>query len=226
MKLSSPIRVLLVDDSPLVLHGIRAAIESDPTGQSVAIVGEAGTADAALVEAQRLRPDLVLLDLRLPDDSGLNVCKKIRELLPQCVVIVLTSSLDSQSVYGSVIAGAQGYLLKEIDPPALIKAIEDAWAGRPVFSGDIGSRVLEIMRDNQAREATRSRIDSLSPQERRVLAAMAEGRTNKGIAELMELSENTVKNYIAHIFEKLGVERRSQAVALCLSSERDVLKKE
>jgi len=214
MTATTSISVLIVDDSTLVRHGIRASIENEPTGEIIAIVGEAATAAAALSEAQRLSPDVVLLDLRLPDDSGLNVCRKIRQLLPKTCVIVLTSAADDESIYGSVIAGAQGYLLKDINPSALIQAIQDGRAGRPIFSGDVATRVLEIMRGNESKPDASSGLALLSPQERRVLAAIAECHSNKEIAGLMGLSENTVKNYIAHIFEKLGVGRRSQAVAM------------
>jgi len=214
MTATNPIRVLIVDDSALVRHGIRASIENEPNGAIIDIVGDAENAAAAVTEALRLRPDVVLLDLRLPDDSGLNVCRKLRQLLPETCVIVLTSSTDDESLYGSVVAGAQGYLLKEIDPAALIKAIEDGRAGRPIFSRDVATRVLEIMRDNHAQPDGPPGLSALSPQEQRVLAAIAECRTNKEIAALMGLSENTVKNYIANIFEKLGVRRRAQAVAL------------
>ena len=221
---ASSIRVLIVEDSPLVRHGIRAAIESETNGAKIEIVGEAATAAAAIEEAQKLHPDVVLLDLRLPDDTGVNVCRKLRMQWPKLCIIVLTSSTDDASIYGSVVAGAQGYLLKEIHPSTLTQAIIDGHAGRPVFSGDIASRVLDMMRENHAKPDAPSGLASLSPQEKRVIALISEGHTNKAIAQLMELSENTVKNYIAHTFEKLGVERRSQAVALFLSSNPNRLK--
>jgi DNA-binding NarL/FixJ family response regulator len=219
MTTTTSIRVLIVDDSTLVRHGIRASIENEPAGGIIDIVGEADTAATALSEAQRLSPDVVLLDLRLPDDSGLNVCRKIRQLLPKTCIIVLTSATDDESIYGSVVAGAQGYLLKDINPSALIQAIQDGRAGRPIFSGEVGTRVLEILRGNEGKPEAASGLALLSPQERRVLAAIAECHSNKEIAALMGLSENTVKNYIAHIFEKLGVGRRSQAVALYQSKD-------
>jgi len=216
---TTPISVLIVDDSTLVRHGIRASIENEPTGGIIDIVGEADTAATALREAERLRPDVVLLDLRLPDENGLEVCRKIRERLPQSCVIVLTSSTDDESIYGAVLAGAHGYLLKEINPSALIQAVEDGRAGRPIFSRDVASRALDFMRENHAKPDATSALALLSPQERRVLAAIAECHTNKEIAGLMGLSENTVKNYIANIFEKLGVGRRAQAVALYQSKD-------
>lgn len=219
MTAISSIRVLIVDDSTLVRHGIRASIENEPTGGIIEIVGEADTAASALSEAQRLHPEVILLDLRLPDDSGLTVCRKLRQLLPETCIIILTSSTDDDSLYGSVVAGAQGYLLKEINPAALIRAIEDGRAGRPIYSRDVASRVLGMMRDSHAKPDSTSGLASLSPQERRVLAAIAECHTNKEIAALMGLSENTVKNYIANMFDKLGVARRSQAVALYHSKD-------
>lgn len=215
---TTPIRVLIVEDSPLVRHGIRAALGSEPAGEPIEIVGEAGTAHAALGEALRLKPDVVLLDLRLPDDSGLNVCRRLRQLLPQTCIIVLTSSTDNQSIHDSVVAGAQGYLLKEINPATLITAIKDGFAGRPVFSGDLAGRILDLIRHSQTNSGAAGGLAALSPQERKVLAVMAAGHTNKGIAEQMNLSENTVKNYITSLFEKLHVARRSQAVALFLNS--------
>lgn len=216
---NSAIRVLIVEDSPLFRHGIRAAIESEPTGKGLEIIGEAGTAETALREAQRLRPDVVLLDLRLPDDTGVAVCRKLRLLVPETCVLVLTSSATDQSIYDAFIAGAQGYLLKDILPAALIQAIEDGHAGRPAFSSEVASRVLDIIRIRQAKPEAPSGPGLLSPQERRVFAAMADGHSNKGIAGLLGLSENTVKNYVAHVFEKLGIERRSQAVALYLGND-------
>lgn len=217
MTTTTPIRLLIVDDSPLVRHGIRAALSVDPASEHIKIVGEAGTALAALGEALRLKPDVVLLDLRLPDDSGLSVCRKLRQQLPQACIIVLTSSTDNQSIHDSVLAGAQGYLLKEINPATLVTAIKDGHAGRPVFSGDIATRILDIIRHNQTKAGAPDGLATLSPQEQKVLAALADGLTNKDIATRMNLSENTVKNYIAHVFEKLHVERRSQAVALFLN---------
>ncbi len=219
MNATSIIRVLIVDDSTLVRRGIRVSIESEPTGGNIDIVGEADTAATALGEVHRLRPDVVLLDLKLPDDNGLNVCRTIRQQLPEVCVIMLTSATDDESIYGSVVAGAQGYLLKEINPSALIQAIGDGRAGRPIFSRDVAGRVLEIMRDTRVKSEGSTGLGLLSPQEQRVLAAIAEYRTNKEIAGLMGLSENTVKNYIANIFEKLGVRRRAQAVALYQSKD-------
>lgn len=217
MSSASIIRVLIVDDSALVRHGIRAALGSEPAGCTIEILGEADTAGAALVKARRLRPDVVLLDLRLPDDSGLNVCRQLRQLLPETCILILTSSTDSDLIYETVLAGAHGYLLKEIDPASLIKAIKDGHAGLPVYSGEITASLLNTIRDQHARPEVPAGVDLLSPQELRVLGAITDGHSNKEIADLMGLSPNTIKHYISNLFQKLGVERRSQAMALYLS---------
>ncbi len=215
---SSLISLLIVEDSYLVRHGIRAVLENTPAGRKMVIVGEAATAAAARHEVELRKPDVVLLDLRLPDDSGLNVCRFIRQRMPKTCVIVLTSSTDDRSIYESVVAGAHGYLSKEIDPATLMEAIEAGHAGRPVFPGDTPNRVLNSIRENESRQATQADLAALSPQEHRVLTLMAEGHTNRQIAELMGLSDNTVKNYSANLFAKLGVARRSQAVGIYFRS--------
>ncbi len=218
MSTASPIRVLLIEDSPLVRQGVRAAIASEPTGEHLVIVGEAGTAAAGLSEAQRLLPDVVLLDLRLPDSSGLNVCRLLRQSLPKTGVLVLSSSTDSRTIQEAILAGAHGYLFKEINPPALIQAIVDVHMGRPVFAGQVATSVLDLVRQQQNQLTGPTGLALLSPQEKRVLAELAAGRSNKEIADLMALSVNTVKNYLVSLYQKLGVNRRAQAVAIYLGT--------
>lgn len=215
------IRILVVDDSAIVRHGIRTAVELEPDSARLEIVGEAATAAAALSEARRLQPDVILLDLRLPDGNGVDVCRTLLAEQPACRILVFTSSSENRTVYDAIVAGAHGYLLKEINPPALVQAILDAHAGRPVFSPDVADRMVEIVRSGHAQVTHAESLRLLSPQERRVLAAMAAGQTNKDIAQALDLSENTVKNYIARLFEKLRVQRRSQAIALFLSCPPD-----
>jgi len=147
---TASISLLIIEDSSLVRHGIRTVLENEPAAQRMEIVGEADTAAAARRTVEGLNPDVVLLDLRLPDDSGLNVCRFIRQRLPKTCVIVLTASMDDRSIYEAVVAGAQGYLSKDIDPAALIQAIEDGHAGRPVFPGDVTNRVLNSIREDQS----------------------------------------------------------------------------
>jgi|CXWL01.1.fsa_nt_gi DNA-binding NarL/FixJ family response regulator len=210
--LSPPISILLVEDSPIYRHGIRTAIRTEAASGLIRIVAEAGTASEAEREARRQRPDVILLDLHLPDGSGLTLCRKLRQIAPQSCVIILTASDDDRSIFESVIAGAHGYLLKEIQPDGLINAIQDGYAGRPIFSESIGPRVLNIIRERQLNPDPLDGLASLSPQERRVLASLAEGQSNKQIATGLKLSGNTVKKYLSHAFRKLGVEQRSQAI--------------
>lgn len=208
----SPIRILLVDDSELVRRGIKTVL-SPQTTPPMQVVGEAGTVAAAVTECLRLRPDVVLLDIRLPDGSGLDACRQILQQRPETRVIVLTSYSNDNFVYEAVTCGAQGYLMKEIDPSGLVQAVQDVAAGRSILDPDATSRVLRLLRGGGGGEHGAD-LSILSTQERRVLALVAEGLTNKQVGEQLRLSENTVKNYLVNVFEKLQVKRRAQAAAI------------
>ncbi len=208
---SRRIRVLIVDDSELVRLGLRTLLSSYP---DIEVVGEVESASAALREVAALRPQLVLLDLRLPDGDGCEVCRRILREQPDCRVLVLSSVLDARTVSEAITAGAHGYLLKDINGPGLVQAIVDVAAGRTVLAPAITSQVMQLMRTSQHQENLRKRLDSLSAQEQRVLAHVARGLTNKEVAAELGLSEKTVKNYLSNLFEKLQISRRSQAVAL------------
>ena len=205
------IRVLIVDDSELVRLGLRTLLGSYP---DIEVVGEVESAGAALREVAALRPQLVLLDLRLPDGDGCEICRRILREQPDCRVLVLSSVLDARTVSEAITAGAHGYLLKDINGPGLVQAIVDVAAGRTVLAPAITSQVMQLMRTSQHQENLRKRLDSLSAQEQRVLAHVARGLTNKEVAAELGLSEKTVKNYLSNLFEKLQISRRSQAVAL------------
>lgn len=208
----APIRVLLVDDSELVRRGIKAVLASHE--QPVfRVVGEVGTAAAAIAECARLKPDIVLLDIRLPDGSGLDACRQIAQNQPGMRIVILTSFSNDNLVYEAITAGAQGYLMKEIDPAGLTQAILDVAEGKSILGPDAAARVMRLMRTQPATSGAEN-LAALSPQERRVLALVAEGKTNKEIGEQLDLSDNTVKNYLASVFEKLQVKRRSQAAAI------------
>lgn len=213
-SMTSTIRVLLVDDSALVRRGVRSVIEAHSEQGAIEVVGEAASAAAAMTEVMRLRPDVVLLDLRLPDDSGINVCRRIHTEAPATRVLVLTSFVDDNLVYNAVIAGAHGYLMKEVDPPTLLEAIAKAASGQSILAPDITERVMKMLRSGNTGKEGSNDLSTLSNQERRVLACVAEGLTNKQTGERLNLSENTVKNYLINVFEKLQVKRRSQAAAL------------
>lgn len=210
--LPAPIRVLLVDDSELVRRGVKTVLASQTTPPMQA-VGEAGSVASAVAEAVRLKPDIVLLDIRLPDGSGLEACRQIVQKLPGTRVIVLTSYSNDNFVYEAVTAGAQGYLMKEIDPTGLIQAVQDVAAGRSILDPDVTGRLLRLLRQDGG-AAQGADLSILSPQERRVLALVADGLTNKQVGEQLTLSENTVKNYLVNVFEKLQVKRRAQAAAI------------
>jgi two-component system, NarL family, response regulator DevR len=205
------IRVLIVDDSELVRMGLRTLLGAY---QDIEVVGETDSAASALGAMQTLRPELVLLDLRLPDGNGCDVCRRILREQPECRILVLSSLLDARSVSEAITAGAHGYLIKDIDGPGLVQGIMDVAAGRTVLAPAITSQVMQLMRTNQHQESLRKRLDSLSAQEQRVLAHVARGLTNKEVAAELGLSEKTVKNYLSNLFEKLQISRRSQAVAL------------
>lgn len=208
-----PIRILLVEDSLLVRAGIRTVLASaEPS--NLAVVGEAGTVAAAIAACDRLRPDVVLLDIRLPDGHGFTACREMLQRQPATRVIVLTSHSSDNFVYEAVTAGAQGYLMKEVDPAGLIQAVRDVAAGQSILAPDVTERVLKMLRQGGMGRGQEGDLTSLSHQERRVLACVAEGLTNKQAAARLGLSDNTVKNYLINVFEKLQVKRRSQAAAL------------
>lgn len=208
---ATPIRILLVDDSELVRRGIKTvlAAHSDPP---MRVIGEAGSVASAVAECLRLKPDIVLLDIRLPDGSGFDACRQILQKLPETRIVVLTSYSNDNFVYEAVTAGAQGYLMKEIDPAGLLQALQDVSAGRSILDPDATSRVLRLLRGGGAEAG--GDLSILSTQERRVLALVADGLTNKQVGEQLGLSENTVKNYLVNVFEKLQVKRRAQAAAI------------
>lgn len=214
---SSPVRVLLVDDSALVREGIRAVLSAPPTGTPIAVVGEAGTATEGIAAARRLEPDVVLLDIRLPDGSGFDVCRQILKDRPTTRVLILTSFTNDDFIYQAITSGAQGYLMKEIDPAGLIRAIHDIAAGKSILAPDITAGVLRLMRGGPRGDGPDLSI--LSAQESKVLALVAEGKTNKQIGDALGLSDNTVKNYLCSVFDKLQVRRRSQAAAVYVQAQ-------
>ena len=213
--------VLLVDDSSLIRQGIRAVLSLPGHDLTFDVVAEAGTAAEGLAAARIHRPDLALLDIRLPDGSGIDTCRKILAELPATRVVMLTSYSNDNLVYDAIVAGAQGYLLKEIDPQALLSAMSAALAGRSVLSPEITSHVMQFVRGKSTATLAADSLAKLSPQETRVLALVADGLTNKLIGAQLNLSENTVKNHLVSVFEKLAVRSRSQAAARYVRDRAD-----
>ena len=204
----NPIRLLLVDDHEMVRVGLRTVLHNR---QGIAIVGEAGSKAAAVQAVKQLKPDIVLMDVRLPDGSGVEASSDIFAGHPATRIIFLTSYVDDESARAAMLAGAQGYIVKNIDSGRLIRSIHDVSNGKSMFDPALTRRALR--RNVGSVEACPEREPSLAPQEERVLALMAEGLTNKEIAVALGLSDKTVKNYIANMFQKLNFSRRAQAAA-------------
>jgi DNA-binding NarL/FixJ family response regulator len=195
------IRILIVDDHEVVRAGLRALLGEIAGLQ---IVGEAGGVAEAVREAARLAPQVILMDLRLPDGSGLDACREILSGAPKTRILFLTSYSDEQAIMSTVLAGAAGYVLKDVGSNALVGAIRDAAAGRPILDARLAEPVIGRVR----------RAEALTGQERRVLELVVQGRTNKEIAAALDLSDKTVKNYLSNALQKLGIQRRGEAAAL------------
>ena len=204
---SAPRTLLVVDDHEVVRQGLVALLDRRTGFQ---VVAEAGTAAEALEQARRFQPDLVVMDVRLPDGSGIEACREIRSELPNTRVVMLTSYPDEDAVLAAIVAGASGYLLKQVRARDLVAALETVAAGGSLLDPAVTGKVLERMR----RIATDDdELAALTKQERKILSLVAEGKTNKEIAAEVFLSDKTVKNYVSSILAKLNLERRAQAAA-------------
>jgi two-component system response regulator DevR len=214
------VRILLVDDSALVRRGVRGLLEGTHQNAEMVIVGEAGSVAEAIAAAREHKPDIVLLDIRLPDGDGFAACRAILKELPATRILMLTSFANDDFVHQAIIAGAHGYLMKEVDPERLVEAIIGLHRGESILDSGLVQRVLNLVRTGHTGAAKdhRTGLDLLSAQERRVLALLAEGRTNKEIGVELGLSDNTVKNYLVNVYGKLNIKRRSQAAALWVQS--------
>ena len=200
-------RVFLLDDHEVVRRGLRDLVEAE---DDLEVVGEAGTAEEALARIPPTRPDVAVLDVRLPDGSGVEVCRDIRARHPEVQALMLTSFADDEALFSAIMAGAAGYVLKQIRGAELIDAIRRVAAGESLLDPAVTRKVLERLRDEKDEDEGLSR---LSQQERRILDLIAEGHTNRQIAEAMFLAEKTVKNYVSTMLSKLGMERRTEAAA-------------
>jgi DNA-binding NarL/FixJ family response regulator len=203
------IRILIVDDHAVVRIGLKTVL-ANATGFRV--VGEAGTVIDAITLAVQARPDVVLMDVRLPDGSGVEACRRIKADNPDIRVVMLTSYQDEEAIVGSVMAGASGYLLKQADAERLIQAIRDAAAGESSLDPRAAGTLLTQFRELSAKQAE-AELAGLTDRERRMLALIAEGYTNRAIGEVLHLSEKTVRNHVSQLLRKLGFQRRSQAAA-------------
>lgn len=197
--------VFLLDDHEVVRAGLRALIE---TTDDLEVVGEAATVRDAMTRIPLCKPDVAVLDVRLPDGSGIEVCRDVRSAWPEIVCIMLTSYPDDEALFAAVMAGAAGYLLKQVGSIDLVDAIRRAASGASLLDPVMTERVLERVRQGPHEDP---KLAALTPQERRILDLIAQGHTNRQIAEAMFLSEKTVKNYVSNMLGKLGMERRTQA---------------
>jgi two-component system response regulator DevR len=205
---SRPIRVFLLDDHEVVRQGLRALLES---GGDIQVVGESGLAMEAAARIPALRPDVAVLDARLPDGSGIEVCRTVRAVDPTIKALILTSYDDDEALFAAIMAGAAGYVLKEIGGQDLVGAVRTVAAGNSLIDPSLTARVLERVRNGPA---TAPELADLTEQELKLLGLIAEGLTNRQIGERMFLAEKTVKNYVSSILAKLGLERRTQAAVL------------
>ncbi|MBK5289251.1 MAG: response regulator transcription factor [Acidimicrobiia bacterium] len=201
----SRIRVFLLDDHEIVRRGVRDLLEDSGL---IEVVGEAGTAAEALSRIPPTRPDVAVLDIRLPDGDGVTVCREVRSRHPEIHCLMLTSFSDDEALFQAIMAGASGYLLKQIKGPDIVDAIVRVAKGQSLLDPAVTTRVLERLRTPPAED---ERLASLTGQERKVLALIAEGLTNRQIGERIHLAEKTVKNYVSNLLTKLGMERRTQA---------------
>jgi DNA-binding NarL/FixJ family response regulator len=201
------IGVFLLDDHEIVRRGVRDLLEAEP---DITVVGEAGTASSALARIPALRPDVAVLDVRLADGDGVSVCRDIRSTMPEVACLMLTSFGDDEALFDAIMAGAAGYVLKQIRGTDLVGAVRTVASGQSLLDPEAASKVMRRMRDQAARADP---LAVLTGQERRILELIGEGLTNRQIGERMFLAEKTVKNYVSALFVKLGMERRTQAAA-------------
>jgi two-component system response regulator DevR len=200
-----PTRVFLLDDHEVVRRGVRDLLEGSG---DIEVVGEAGTAEEALGRIASARADVALLDMRLPDGNGVEVCRELLSRVPGLKCLMLTSFTDDEALFDAIMAGAAGYLLKQVKGTDLVDAVHRVAAGQSLLDPEITARVLERLRKPPEED---ERLARLTEQERKILDLIAEGLTNRQIAERMFLAEKTVKNYVSNLLAKLGMERRTEA---------------
>ena len=209
------VRIFLLDDHEVVRRGIAELLGAVPGFE---IVGEAGTVEQALPRVLAAKPDVAVLDARLPDGSGIDVCREIRSALPDTYCLILTSYDDQDAVLASVLAGASGYVLKEVRTSGLVDAIRQVALGRSLIDPSVIVQVMDRVREGSPAD---SRLSSLTDRERQVLDLIADGLTNRQIGQKMFLAEKTVKNYVSSLLGKLGMERRTQAAVFGAEVRRD-----
>lgn len=206
--MTAPIRVFLCDDHEVVRRGVKDMLENEG---DIEVVGEASTVAEALARVPALRPQVAVLDVRLPDGSGITACRELRSAMPELACLMLTSFADDEAMLDAIMAGAQGFVLKQIRGSDLVGAVRTIAKGGSLLDPTATARVMERLRSHGQ---TQDRLAALSEQERKVFELIGEGLTNRQIGERLFLAEKTVKNYVSNVLSKLGLERRTQAAVL------------
>jgi len=199
------IGVFLLDDHEIVRKGVRDLLEAEP---DIKVVGEAGTAESALARIPALHPDVAVLDVRLPDGDGVEVCRDLRSAMPELKCLMLTSFADDEALFSAILAGASGYVLKQIRGAELVSAVRRVAAGESLLDPALTRQVMDRLRGEKVED---ERLSRLTAQERNILELIAEGKTNRQIAEELFLAEKTVKNYVSNLLSKMGFARRTEA---------------
>ncbi|MGW4439772.1 response regulator [Streptomyces sp. NPDC004596] len=207
----SPIPVFLLDDHEVVRRGVRDLLDDEP---DIEVIGEAGTAEQALVRIPALRPRVAVLDVRLPDGDGVSVCRELRSRMPELACLMLTSFDDEEALLDSIMAGASGYVLKQIQGSDLVSAVRTVAAGQSLLDPSATTRLMARLRGGPQQREEIDELPGLTDREREILALIGEGLTNRQIGQRLYLAEKTVKNHISRLLAKLGVERRIQAAVI------------
>ncbi|KOU74163.1 LuxR family transcriptional regulator [Streptomyces sp. MMG1533] len=207
----TPIRVFLLDDHEVVRRGVHDLLDDQP---DITVVGEAATAEQALVRAPALRPDVAVLDVRLPDGDGITVCRELRSRMPDLACLMLTSFDDEEALLDSIMAGASGYVLKQIKGSDLVSAVRTVAAGQSLLDPSATTKLMARLRNDQQKEEEPDALPGLTSREQEILVLIGEGLTNRQIGQRLYLAEKTVKNHISRLLAKLGVERRIQAAVI------------
>src|SRR5580765_214950 len=208
------VRVFLLDDHEIVRRGVRELLEGN---DDIEVVGEAGTAEEGMARIPAVKPDVAVVDMRFPDGNGVEVCREVRSRDESIQCLILTSFADDEALFDSIMAGAAGYLLKQIKGTDLVDGIRRVAAGQSLLDPDVTARVLERLRKGPEED---ERLARLTEQERKILDLIAEGLTNRQIGERMFLAEKTVKNYVSNLLSKLGMERRTEAAVFAARLEK------
>ncbi|WP_406163772.1 response regulator transcription factor [Streptomyces sp. NBC_00882] len=212
----NPIRVFLLDDHEVVRRGVHDLLNDEP---DITVVGEAATVEQALIRVPALRPQVAVLDVRLPDGDGVTVCRELRSQMPELACLMLTSFDDEEALLDSIMAGASGYVLKQIKGSDLVSAVRTVAAGQSLLDPSATAKLMARLRQGQEPEPEPDALPGLTDREREILALIGEGLTNRQIGQQLFLAEKTVKNHISRLLAKLGVERRIQAAVIATQAQ-------